>query len=72
MVKIMDIDSLKIKKFCELSGWTESAVRHMINKGLWTDGLEYVRMPNKCLYVSIKGYEGWINRNRRKVPASFR
>lgn len=68
----MDIDSLKIKKFCELSGWTEASVRHMINDGVWMDGREYIRMPNKCLFISIKGYEAWISHYKQKIPHAFR
>lgn len=68
----MDIDSLRIKKFCELTGWTEDAIRHLINDGVWLDGREYIRMSNKRLLVSIEGYETWVNKNRKKIPAAFK
>jgi len=68
----MDIDSIKIKKFCDLTGETEAAVRHLINDGVWLDGREYTRMPNGRLWISIKGFENWINKNRKKIPAAFK
>jgi len=68
----MNIDSLRIKKFCEMTGWTEDAVRHLINDGVWMEGREYTRMPNKRLLVSIEGYEAWVGKSRKKIPAAFK
>ncbi len=67
----MDIDSLRINKFCELTGWTEKSVRCMIEKGTWIDGREYTRMPNRRIVISIKGYETWINHNKKAVPRTL-
>lgn len=63
----MGIDSLRINKFCELTGWSEAAIRQRIQRGEWIDGLEYVRI-NKTLLISIKGYESWVEKNRETVP----
>jgi len=68
----MDLDSLRIKKFCELTGWTEDAVRHLINDGVWVNGREYTKISDRRLVISIKGYESWINKNKPVIPPSFR
>lgn len=64
----MDIDSLRIKKFAELTGWTEGAVRMRIHRGEWMEGREFVRV-NGAILISIKGYESWVEKNREHVPA---
>lgn len=67
----MDIDSIRIKKFCEETGWSEKAVRCMIEKGVWIDGREYTRMPNRRIIISIKGYEAWVSHNKKTVPRTL-
>ena len=66
----MEIDSIKIAKFCTLTGWTEDAVRGRMKRGDWIDGREYVKVGNTIL-ISIKGYEKWVNKSRASVPACF-
>ncbi len=68
----MDIDSLRIKKFCDMTGWTEKAVNHMISDGVWLDGKEYTRLKNKRLLISIKGYEDWVSNQKQKIPPAFK
>lgn len=34
-----------VDRYCELTGRTEYAVRSYINKGVWTEGAEFVRDP---------------------------
>jgi len=68
----MDIDSLRIKKFCELTGWTESAVQTKISRGVWLNGREYVKALDGNIVISIQGYEAWIAKNKPKLPPSFR
>lgn len=68
----MDIDKVKIKKFCSLTGETEAAVRHFINDGVWLDGREYIRLPNGRLWISISGFEQSIEKHRKKIPPAFK
>ncbi len=68
----MDIDSLRIVKFCELTGWTKKAVEGKIYKGQWLEGKEYSKAPDGSLVVSIVGYEQWIKKSKAKIPSNFR
>jgi hypothetical protein len=68
----MDIDSLKVKKFCELTGWTPKAIEIKISRGVWINGREYIKAPDGNIVISIKGYESWIARSKPKLPHSFR
>jgi len=64
----MDIDSLRLKKFAELTGWTEGAIRMRISRGEWIEGREFVRVKGAIL-ISVKGYESWVQKSREPVPA---
>ena len=64
----MEIDSLRIKKFCELTGWSEKAVRTRMSRGEWLDGREYTKI-NGTILISIMGYESWVKKSRKSIPA---
>lgn len=68
----MDIDSIKVKKFCELTGYTPAAIHLKISRGVWLNGREYTKAPDGNILVSIKGYEDWINKSREKIPACMK
>jgi len=68
----MTIDSIKIKKFCELTGYTPNAIKMKIHRGIWLNGREYTKAPDGNILISIKGYENWINKSRELIPASMK
>ena len=68
----MSADLLRIKKFCDETGWSEKSIRRMIEKGVWINGREYVRMDNRRILVSVRGYEAWVNHDRKAVPRTLR
>jgi len=68
----MEIDSLRPKRFCEVTGWTEKAIQHMIANGTWLDGREYTRMDNRRILISVKGYENWVSKSRKRLPHSMK
>ena len=45
-----------------LTGLTEKAIRRKIEDGKWLDGREYRRSPDGGIFISIKGYQTWIER----------
>ena len=51
---------IRIKKFVELTGYTEAAVQAKINKGIWIEGREYRRAPDGAILVDMEGYERWV------------
>lgn len=53
-----------IKRFCELSGNTEKAVRRKIEDGVWREGREYRRAPDGRIYVDGMGVQKWIEQGR--------
>lgn len=51
---------VRIKKFADLTGYTEPAVQAKINKGVWIEGREYRRAPDGAVLIDIEGYERWV------------
>jgi len=53
---------VRIRKFVEMSGYTEQAVRSKIKDGRWIEGREYRRAPDGALLVDLVGFEKWVVR----------
>ncbi len=49
-----------IKMFALISGLTEKAIRRKMEDGKWVDGKEYRRSPDGGIFISIKGYQKWV------------
>jgi len=53
-----------IRVFCELTGYTEKAVRRKIEEGVWVDGQVVRRAPDGHVTVDLEGYERWVEGER--------
>ena len=49
-----------IKKFCELVGYTELAVRRKIERGVCVIGKQYKRSPDGHLMIDMEGFSKWV------------
>lgn len=45
-----------------ITGLTEKAIRRKIEEGKWLDGREYRRSPDGGIFISIRGYQQWVER----------
>lgn len=45
-----------------ITGLTEKAIRRKIEDGKWVEGREFRRSPDGGIFISIKGYEKWVER----------
>ena len=54
----------RIVKFCELTGWTDKAVRRKMEEGVWLEGKEYHRGPDGTITIDIEGYNRWAECQR--------
>ncbi|MBN3747090.1 excisionase [Burkholderia sp. Se-20373] len=43
-----------------ITGLTEKAIRRKIEDGKWLEGREYRRSPDGGIFISIKGYQLWV------------
>jgi len=48
-----------------ITGLTEKAIRRKIEEGKWLEGREFQRAPDGGVYVSIRGFQQWVERGRR-------
>ena len=51
---------VRLKKYCELSGDTEYAVRHRRVRGIWLDGIHARLAPDKRLWVNLDEVNKWV------------
>lgn len=51
---------VRVKKFTELTGYTEKAIYHKIDDGVWIEGREYRRAPDGSICIDIEGYQKWV------------
>ena len=62
-----------IRKFSELTGYTEQACRDKMRDGVWLEGSIWTKAPDARVLISLKGYETWVERREFAVavgPAS--
>jgi hypothetical protein len=52
----------RISAFSQGSGLTEKAIRRKIEDGIWVEGREFIRAPDGCIYVSVKGFAAWMEK----------
>ncbi|WP_226998420.1 excisionase [Tardibacter chloracetimidivorans] len=53
-----------MKKFADLTGYTEKAVYRKIEDGVWLDGREYRRAPDGNICIDLEGYQKWVEGGR--------
>ena len=59
-----------IGKFAEISGYSEKAIYHKIEQGVWTEGWQWRKGRDNRILIDIKGYERWVEGDQG--PASSR
>lgn len=58
---------VRVKKFAELTGYTERAVYHKIEDGVWMEGREYRRAPDNVILIDLQGVERWVEGGAREA-----
>jgi hypothetical protein len=43
-----------------ITGLTEKAIRRKIESGKWIEGREFRRSPDGGIFISLKGYQEWV------------
>jgi hypothetical protein len=49
-----------IPRAAALTGLSEKAIRRKIENGTWAEGREYRRAPDGGIFISITGYQQWV------------
>jgi hypothetical protein len=55
------IRHVTIPKFCELTGYSEDAVRSKQKRGDWLEGREWIKAPDGRILMDLEGYERWVS-----------
>lgn len=45
-----------------ITGLTERAIYRKIQEGKWIEGREFRRSPDGGIFISLKGYQQWVER----------
>ncbi|MDJ1165971.1 excisionase [Burkholderia gladioli pv. gladioli] len=45
-----------------ITGLSEKAIRRKIEDGKWIEGREFRRSPDGGIFISIKGYQQWVEK----------
>lgn len=51
---------VQIRKMEDLTGYSESAIRTKIAKGIWLEGIHYRRAPDNRVLMDLEAYEDWV------------
>jgi hypothetical protein len=53
-----------VLKFCELTGYSEEAVKSKRRDGVWLKDREWIKAPDGRILIDIEGYETWVETAR--------
>lgn len=51
-----------------LTGLSEGAIRRKMQEGKWLEGREYRRSPDGGIFISLKGYQKWVESAPLRKP----
>ena len=57
----MTIGYVTIRKFCELTGYTEEAVNTKIKRGVWLENRVWRKAPDGHRLISMEGFWLWVD-----------
>ncbi len=49
-----------IKRFAEITGYSENAIRHKVKNGLWIEGRIWRKAPDGRIFVNVGEFERWV------------
>lgn len=58
---------IRLKKYCELTGDTSSAVHARRHKGIWLDGKQTTIAPDGKLWINTEETEKWVEHGNKVV-----
>jgi predicted DNA-binding transcriptional regulator AlpA len=53
---------VRIKQASAMIGLSVKAIERKIEEGIWLEGREYRRGPDKRIYISMKGFAAWVEK----------
>jgi len=62
VVQVATAPYVTVSLAATITGLTEKAIRRKIEDGKWVEGREYRRSPDGGIFISIKGYQRWVEK----------
>lgn len=59
-VRVAPATYVTISLAAAITGLTPKAIQRKIEDGKWIEGREYRRSPDGRIFISLKGYEKWV------------
>lgn len=56
----MFVKWVTIKRFAELTGYTEDAIRSKIKRGDWLEGHVWKKADDGRILISVEGFNQWV------------
>lgn len=56
---------IRLPLFERMTGYTQKAVRRKIEEGHWLEGMQYMRAPDGHILIDMRGYELWVESQKR-------
>ena len=72
VVSVRMMKWVKLKRYCEVSGDTQSAVHAKRKKGIWIDGQHCVVAEDGNLWIDLGEVERWVEHGSQAVLAKVR
>ncbi len=54
------LNHVTIKKFSELSGYSQDAIRAKIKRGIWLERRHWRKAPDGRLFINLREVEQWL------------
>lgn len=51
-----------INRLCDLTGYTDDAVRAKIKKGVWLAGKHWIKAPDGRILFNLEAIKAWVER----------
>lgn len=58
---------VRIPLAADLTGFTVEAIETKVKRGVWLEGKEYIRAPDKSVLIDMEGYERWAVGQRQEA-----
>lgn len=56
----LPIRYILISKFCQLTDYTDKAIRRKMEEGTWVAGKHYKKAPDGHVMIDLEGYNKWV------------
>lgn len=66
----VQIEWCLIPVFCQLTGYSDKAVRRKIASGVWIEGRQYRKAPDGHITMNMREYHKWVEGTQSQPAAA--